>query len=92
MDKFLREQIYKWSLDKIEENPEKFAGDDSNPNIMHEYLMEHYGDKKVSELHPFVFSILSTTSRQKNKVLENNPELDKRERYHPSKYKKKKDK
>jgi len=76
MDKFLKNQLYKWTYDKINSNPKKFGGDFSNYLIMYEYLLEFYADDNVSQLEPQLMSILSTVSRIKNKLLEKNPHLD----------------
>ena len=71
MDKIFRKQLYKWVYDKIKSNPKKFGGDYSNSLIMLEYLKEFYSDFSVHELEPQLMSILSTISRIKNKLLEN---------------------
>jgi hypothetical protein len=76
MDNFLRNQLYKWTYEKIKSNPKKFGGDFSNSLIMYEYLKEFYNDFTVNELEPQLMSILSTVSRIKNKLLEKNSHFD----------------
>ena len=76
MDNFLRNQLYKWTYEKIKSNPKRFGGDFSNSLIMYEYLKEFYNDFAVYELEPQLMSILSTISRIKNKLLEKNPHFD----------------
>ena len=80
---FLKNQLYKWTYDKIKSNPKKFGGDFSNSLIMYEYLKEFYADDKVMQLEPQLMSILSTVSRIKNKLLKKNPDLDYRTKYKP---------
>ena len=81
MDNFLRNQLYKWTYEKIKSNPKKFGGDFSNSLIMYEYLKDFYNDFAVYELEPQLMSILSTVSRIKNKLLEKNPHFDFRVKY-----------
>ena len=81
MDKHLRKQLYIWTYDKIKSNPKKFGGDFSNSLIMYEYIKEFYSDNHVSQLEPQLMSILSTISRIKNKLLEQNPNFDNRTKY-----------
>lgn len=81
MDNFLRNQLYKWTYEKIKSNPKRFGGDFSNSLIMYEYLKDFYNDFAVCELEPQLMSILSTVSRIKNKLLEKNPHLDFRVKY-----------
>jgi len=81
MDKYLKQQLYTWTYEKIKSNPKRFGGDFSNPIIMHEYMMEFYSDYTVVQLEQGVFSILSTVSRIKNKLLEKNPQFDCRIKY-----------
>jgi len=83
MDNFLKNQLYRWTYDKIQSNPKKFGGDFSNSLIMYEYLIEFYADDKVIQLEPQLMSILSTISRIKNKLLKKNPHLDFRTKYKP---------
>ena len=70
MDNFFKNQLYKWTYEKIKSNTKKFGGDFSNSLIMYEYLKEFYNDFAVYELEPQLMSILSTVSRIKNKLLE----------------------
>ncbi len=81
MDNFLKNQLYIWTYEKIKSNPKKFGGNYSNPLIMYEYIKEFYRDSTVAELEPKLMSILSTISRIKNKLLEKNPQFDKRIKY-----------
>ena len=81
MDKIFRKQLYKWVYDKIKSNPKKFGGDYSNSLIMLEYLKEFYSDYSVVELEPQLFSIISTVSRIRNKILEKNPHFVYRVKY-----------
>ncbi len=85
MDKFLKNQLYKWTYDKIKSDPKKFGGDFSNSLIMYEYLKEFYSTDNVSQLEPQLMSILSTVSRIKNKLLKKNPDFDNRTKYKPKK-------
>ena len=81
MDNFLKNQLYIWTYEKIKINPKKFGGDFLNSLIMYEYLKEFYNDFAVYELEPQLMSILSTISRIRNKILEKNPQFDKRIKY-----------
>ncbi|MCK9545108.1 MAG: hypothetical protein M0Q25_00210 [Sulfurospirillaceae bacterium] len=85
MDNFFKNQLYRWTYDKIKSEPKKFGGDFSNSLIMYEYLKEFYADDKVMQLEPQLMSILSTISRIKNKLLKKNPDLDYRTKYKPKK-------
>ena len=85
MDNFLKNQLYRWTYEKIKSNPKKFGGDFSNSLIMNEYLKEFYSDFSVNELEPQLMSVLSTVSRIKNKLLEKNPHFDFRTKYKPKK-------
>lgn len=87
MDNFLKNQLYRWTYEKIKSNPKKFGGDFSNSLIMYEYLKEFYNDSAVYELEPQLMSILSTISRIKNKLLEKNPHFDFRIKYKKRKQK-----
>lgn len=85
MDRYLKKQLYVWTYDKIKANPQKFGGDNSNASIMHEYINEFYSDSHVMQLEPGLFSVLSTVSRIKNQLLEDNPKFDCRTKYKPKK-------
>ena len=89
MDKFFKNQLYKWTYEKIKSNPKKFGGDFSNSLIMYEYVKVFYSGCLIDELEPQLMSILSTVSRIKNKLLEKNPHLDYRTKYKPKNRKKK---
>ena len=81
MDNFLKNQLYIWTYEKIKSNPKKFGGDFGNSLIMYEYTISFYSDFGVVELEPQLFSIISTVSRIRNKILEKNPQFDKRIKY-----------
>lgn len=76
MDKYLKQQLKAWAYDKIVSNPKKFGGDFGNAHIMYAYLIEFYGSSLVNELEEQQMSILSTISRDRNKLLLKHPELD----------------
>ena len=54
MDKNFKNELYKWTYEKIKSNPKKFGGDFSNSLIMYEYLKEFYADNYVLEISPNV--------------------------------------
>lgn len=81
MNGYFRKQLYIWAYEKIESNPKKFGGDNSNRLIMFEYLKDFYSDFKVIELEPQLMSLLSSISRIKNKLLVLNPQFDFRKKY-----------
>ena len=87
MDKMFKKQLYVWVYEKIKNNPKKFGGDSSNFLIMYEYLKEFYQGHLIEELEPQLMSVLSTISRIKNKLLENNPHFDYRIKYKSKKKK-----
>ncbi|HKM18687.1 MAG TPA: hypothetical protein VJY14_01355 [Aliarcobacter sp.] len=81
MDNFFKNQLYIWTYEKIKSNPKKFGGDYGNSLIMYEYTISFYSESGVAELEPQLFSIISTVSRIRNKILEKNPQFDKRTKY-----------
>lgn len=85
MDKFFKKQLDVWTLEKIKSNPQKFGGDNSNAMIMHEYANEFHAVSHVMQLEPRFYSVLSTVSRIKNQLLEDNPQYDCRKKYKPKK-------
>lgn len=87
MDTFFKKQLDVWTLEKIKSNPQKFGGDNSNALIMHEYANEFHADSHVMQLEPRFYSVLSTVSRIKNKLLRNHPQFDCRKKYKPKKRK-----
>ena len=87
MDKFFKKQPDVWTLEKIKSNPQKFGSDNSNANIMHEYANEFHADSHVIQLEPRFYSVLSTVSRIKNKLLKNNPQFDYRKKHKSKKRK-----
>lgn len=88
MHNFLKNQLYRWTYEKIKSNPKKFGGDFFNSLIMFEYLKEFYSNFAVYELESQLMSVLTTVSRIKNKLLEKNPHLDCRTKYLPKRGKK----
>lgn len=85
MDKFTKKQFHTWINGKIKFNPKVYGGDKSNPLIMKAYIQEfHYGEK-AEQLADIVYSMLSTISRAKNKILKEHPEFDYRVRFAPKK-------
>lgn len=87
MDKFFKKQLDVWTFEKIKSNPQKFGGDNSNALIMHEYANEFHAVSYVMQLEPRFYSVLSTVSRIKNQLLEDNPQFDYRKKYKPKKRK-----
>ena len=83
MDNYLKNQLYKWTYDKLKSNPKKYGGDFGNAEIMHTFLLEFFGDNLVSSLEVNNFSIISSVSRIRNKLLEKNPQFDMRIKYKP---------
>lgn len=81
--KYLKQQLYTWTYEKIVSSPKKFGGDFSNSAIMYEYLLEFYSDEMVIHVEQGVMSILATVSRMKNKILEKNPQYDYRIKHKP---------
>ena len=76
MDKFTRNQIYVWAYEKIKSNPKVYGGDKSNPIIMKAYVQEFHNGERADQLSDIVYSVLSTVSRVKNKLLKKNPQFD----------------
>lgn len=72
MDNFLKNQLYRWTYDKLKENPQKFGTDGCNARYMQEYLREVHG----VEVSIFAMKAISTISRIKSDLLLKNPELD----------------
>ena len=73
----------KWTYDKLKSNPKKYGGDNGNAEITHSFLLDFFGDKIVSSLEVYNFSILSSVSRIRNKLLKKNPQFDMRIRNKP---------
>jgi len=86
MDRFLRKQFYVWAYEKIKANPKVYGGDKSNPLIMKAYIQEFHNGEKAEQLEAIVYSMLSTVSRVKNKILEENPQFDFREKHKSKKH------
>ena len=84
MDKGFKQQLYKWSYEKIKSNPKRFGGDYSTAEIMLEYLLEFYKDRQVSSLDIRTMSLLNTITRMKNKLLIKHPHFDYRTKYKPA--------
>lgn len=87
MKKFDKEQIKKWILQALQQDPKKFGGDDSNAEITRAYTIAMQEGTKVENLTITVFKDISTVSRQKNKLLREYPEYDFRLKYKPRKQK-----
>ncbi|MFV0480523.1 MAG: hypothetical protein ACK5LP_00935 [Campylobacteraceae bacterium] len=75
--------LTEWVIKIVISDPIKFGGDDSSPNIQHEYIKQHYSDSQTSELTPYVYSVLSSIERIKNKFLLDNPQYDHRVKNRP---------
>jgi len=85
MDKYLKNQLYRWTYDKLKNNPDKFGVDGCNALYMKTYLFEFYGiDLPISAM-----KAISTVSRIKSNVLLKNPQFDKRVKDRPKKKKEK---
>jgi len=80
MDNFLKNQLYRWTYDKIKSNPKKFGGDNSNAYIQLEYIQEFFNGAVDTVLK---IKTLVTISRIKIKLLEKNPQFDFRTKYKP---------
>jgi hypothetical protein len=72
-----------WTLEKIENNPKLFGGDNGNPAIIKAYLSELHKGTKVEDLPQEAISQSVAVSRMRNKLLEVYPEYDHREKYKP---------
>lgn len=84
MDNFFKNQLYRWTYDKIKSDPKKFGGDFSNALIQIEYAKEFY-DGMVDTI--IKIKTLVSVSRIKNKLLADNPDLDNRVKHKPKKRK-----
>lgn len=84
MDNFFKNQLYRWTYDKIKSDPKKFGGDFSNALIQIEYAKEFY-DAMVDTI--IKIKTLVSVSRIKNKLLADNPDLDNRVKHKPKKRK-----
>lgn len=80
--------FFKWTLEKIETNPQLFGGDNGNPAIIKEYLTEMHGKTKAEDLTLSAISQSVGVSRDRNKILEQYPQYDFRVKHKP-KHKKK---
>ena len=79
MDNFLKNQLYKWTYNKLKKAPEKFGADGCNALYMQTYLSEFYNvDLPISAM-----KVISTVSRIKSDLLLKNPQWDKREKDKP---------
>lgn len=83
MNTIFRKKLYEWVYNTIKKDPKKFGGDDSNPLIMQEYTIQNYQNESATNLNKGYFSLLSTISRIKNKLLKANPRFDYRKRNKP---------
>ena len=84
MDNFLKNQLYRWTYEKIKSNPKKFGADECNSLFMQTYLMEHYG----INLPQSALKVISTVSRIKSDLLLKNPQFDFRVKHKPKSRKK----
>lgn len=87
MNKLHKEQIKKWILQALKQDPKKYGGDDSNAEITRAYTIAMQEGTKVENLPLLAFKDISTVSRQKNKLLREYPEYDFRRKYKPRKQK-----
>ena len=81
MNKALRNEIYVWGYEKIKSNPKMYGGDKGSPLIMKAYIQEFHNGKKAEQLEDYVYSVLSTVNRVKNRLLEKNPQFDLRTKH-----------
>ena len=77
MDNFLQNQLYRWTYDKIKENPKYYGSDTGNPAIILTYLEE------MKHLSISTISHSVAVSRIRNKLLKQFPKYDYREKYKP---------
>jgi hypothetical protein len=75
--------FYEWTLEKIENNPQLFGGDNGNPAIIKEYLTQMHGKTKAEDLTLSAISQSVGVSRDRNKILEEYPQYDHRIKYRP---------
>jgi hypothetical protein len=73
------QELREWTLKKITQNPQLFGGDESNPAIIKTYLMEVWG----VDLPEIAISQSVAVSRIKNKLLEEYPQYDSRQKHKP---------
>ncbi len=72
MDNFLKNQLYRWTYEKIKSNPKKFGGDSCNALLMQKYIQEVYNIFLPLE----AFVTITTVSRIKSDLLLENPHFD----------------
>ena len=77
--------FYKWTLEKIEENPKLFGGDKGNPLIIKEYLTEFHGKTNAEDLTLSAISHSVRVSRDRNLILKKYPRYDYRIKNKPKK-------
>ncbi len=85
MDNFTRNQLYRWTYEKIKANPLRFGGDESNALIQLAYLQELHRGETVEQLPPTVIKAIVSISRIKNKLLSKYPQYDLRVKHKPKK-------
>jgi len=79
MDNFFKNQLYKWTYNKLKTDPKRFGADGCNALYMQTYLSEFYNvDLPISAM-----KVISSVSRIKSDVLLKNPQWDKREKDRP---------
>lgn len=83
MDNFFKNQLYRWTYDKIKSDPKKFGGDECNAILMQTYLKEFYD----TSLPVVALKTISTVSRIKSDLLLENPNFDNRVKHKPKKRK-----
>jgi len=72
----MQEQLKDWTLNKLQENPKLFGGDDGNSAIILEYLKDMSPHDKVTLITHETVSNSVSVSRIKNKLLCDYPEFD----------------
>lgn len=83
MDNFFKNQLYRWTYDKLKEKPEVFGSDGCNALYMHTYLKEYFNIKVP--IH--AIKVITTISRIKSRILLENPQWDSRVKDRPKKKK-----
>ena len=76
MDKFFKNQLYRWAYNKLKKDPKRFGTDGCNALFMQTYLFEIYNIfVPISAL-----KATSSISRIKSDILLENPQWDKRDK------------
>lgn len=82
-------EFRQWTLNKIEENPKLYGGDDGNPAIIRAYFSEMHAKTYAKDLTYGAISVSVGISRERNKILEKRKDLDFRIKYKPKQRKNK---